>query len=195
MAKTGKVFNIIFKVLVFFVFIIIALLCMAMAYIMFAPDNLPKPFTLVYSTPVTNMLFKPQGPEPTPTIEPTPVTLPGDGVMVDMSTKIINLADTSGRRYIRLTVVLEFEPQHSTDTEEKKGETTTDPNAALLDEINTRMPLMDDVVITLLSTKTYEQLYTADGKEMLRKEIMEAINARLPEFHVLSVYFTEFVVQ
>lgn len=195
MAKSGKILGTVFKVLVFIVFVIIALLCMAMAYIMFAPDDMPKPFALVYSTPVTNFILPERAPEPTPTIEPTPVTVPGNGVMVNMSTKIINLADTSGRRYIRLTIVLEFAPDYSTEAEPQKEGEATDPNAALTEEINTRMPLMDDVVITLLSTKTYESLYTADGKELLRREIMDAINARLPEFHVISVYFTEFVVQ
>jgi flagellar basal body-associated protein FliL len=47
----------------------------------------------------------------------------------------------------------------------------------------------------LLSTKTFEQLYTAEGKEQLRVELMQAIGSRLPEFDLISVYFTEFVVQ
>jgi flagellar FliL protein len=61
--------------------------------------------------------------------------------------------------------------------------------------INARMPLMDDIVITILSAKTYDELYTAEGKEALRTEIMNTMNERLPEFHIISVYFTEFVVQ
>ncbi len=202
MAKSFKVLGYVFKGMAFIVFIIIALLCMAMAYIMFAPDDMPKPFTLVYTTPsaqpvnlIDSILNPAKEPTAIPTITPTPVIVPGDGVMVNMSTKIINLADTSGRRYIRLTVVLEFAPNATADESTKKGETATDPNAALKAEIDTRMPLMDDVVITLLSTKTYENLYTAGGKEQLRQEIMDAINARLPEFRVISVYFTEFVVQ
>lgn len=180
-------------------FVCIALLCIAMAYIMFAPDSFPKPFLLQYATPnsqtssMMDLIYGQPSAAPEPT--PTPVTLPGNGVMVDMSTKIINLADTSGRRYIRLTVVLEFAPGPQIESSEKEGEGTVDPNAALKADIDTRMPLMDDVVITLLSTKTYESLYTAEGKEILRREIMDAINARLPEFHVISVYFTEFVVQ
>ena len=34
-----------------------------------------------------------------------------------------------------------------------------------------------------------------DGKEMLRQEIMDAVNARLPEYQVIYVYFTDFVVE
>ena len=54
---------------------------------------------------------------------------------------------------------------------------------------------MDDTVITLLSTKTYEDLYTADGKEKLRTEILETLSEKLVDLHILSIYFTEFVVQ
>jgi flagellar FliL protein len=54
---------------------------------------------------------------------------------------------------------------------------------------------MDDTVITLLSTKTYEELYTAEGKEHLREEIMTILSEKLPDLQIISVYFTEFVVQ
>ncbi len=47
----------------------------------------------------------------------------------------------------------------------------------------------------LLSTKTFEDLYTAEGKERLRLELIQVISQRMPEFKLLSVYFTEFVVQ
>jgi flagellar protein FliL len=199
MAKSSKVLSTIFKIIGIIVFIIIGALCVAMAYIMFAPDDFPKPFSLVYSTPmiepstILNNIINPE-PTPTPTPMPTPVILPGDGLMETMSTKIINLAGSSGNQYIRVTVVLEFKPIVSLNAVVAGGG-NADPNAALKAEIETRMPIMDDVVITLLATKTYEDLYTAQGKENLRKEIMDAINSRLPEFHIMSVYFTEFVVQ
>ena len=122
--------------------------------------------------------------------------------MVNMSTKIINLADPSGRKYIRLTVVLEFAPEEApadAKTAKSSGDHGSGETAAAGTDFETRiqsrMPVMDDVVITLLSTKTFEELYTAEGKERLRQELMQAISQRLPEFHLLSVYFTEFVVQ
>jgi len=57
------------------------------------------------------------------------------------------------------------------------------------------MPVLDDIVITLLSTKTFDDLYTAEGKETLRQQLIGAISTRLPEYQLLNVYFTEFVVQ
>jgi flagellar FliL protein len=111
-----------------------------------------------------------------------------------MSTKIINLVDPTGRKYIRVTIVAEFapdDPAYLTMTEEEK--------AAYLvtfeEKLNSRLPIMDDTVITLLSTKTYEDLYTAEGKEKLRTEIMETLSERLTDLQLISIYFTEFVVQ
>lgn len=114
--------------------------------------------------------------------------------MVNMSTKIINLVDPTGRKYIRLTVVVEFAPDNpeydSLPAEEKTAYLTE-----FTDKLNSKMPIMDDAVITLLSTKTYDDLYTADGKEKLRVEIMDDLSRRLPDLHIISIYFTEFVVQ
>jgi flagellar FliL protein len=130
---------------------------------------------------------------PAPTQE-AHVYLPGEGVMVNMSTKIINLVDPTGHRYIRLTIVAEFAPDNdeylSMAEEEKTAYLTEFQN-----KLNARMPIMDDAVITLLSTKTYDDLYTADGKEKLRMEIMNDLSQKLPELHIISIYFTEFVVQ
>jgi flagellar FliL protein len=190
MSKISGVLSVIAKVVSIFFMLTVGLVSLASAYIIFAPDEYPKPFHLMYSyatpTPVA---------EVTPTFEPTvePVEA-GEGVMFNMSTKIINLADPTGRKYIRLTVVLEFdpnEPELAHMAEEEHAEVLT----SFQEKINARMPIMDDAVITLLSTKTFEDLYTSAGKETLRQEVITEIAERIPEYHLISVYFTEFVVQ
>lgn len=191
LSKILKVLNAVTQTIL----IVTSLIALFTAYIVFAPDNLPKPFRLVYdysgSAPVASV--EPAMTQPTPTSEPH-TYLPGEGVMVNMSTKIINLVDPSGRRYIRLTVVVEFAPDNpdysSMTADEKKNHL-----AEFEEKLNSRLPIMDDTVITLLSTKTYDDLYTADGKERLRAEIMDTLSAKLPDLHIISVYFTEFVVQ
>ena len=192
--KVLTVLNVISQV----VLAIIAVISLITAYIVFAPDDLPKPFRLSYATsngvpaaaslaPVTIVITATPAP-----IEPE--YKPGEGVMLNMSTKIINLVDPGGRKYIRLTVVAEFapdNPEYKNMAAEEKATYLTEFNAHL----NARLPIMDDTVITLLSTKTYEDLYTADGKEKLRMEIMDTLTQKLPDLKILSIYFTEFVVQ
>jgi flagellar FliL protein len=177
------------------ILIITSIISMFTAYVVFAPDQLPKPFRFVYdysgAAPVAS--FEPAAVQPTPTPEPH-TYLPGEGIMVNMSTKIINLVDPTGRRYIRLTIVVEFapdNPEYATLPEEEKTAYLT----GFEDKLNSRLPIMDDTVITLLSTKTYDDLYTADGKERLRTEIMNVLTNKLPDLHIISIYFTEFVVQ
>jgi flagellar basal body-associated protein FliL len=129
-------------------------------------------------------------PSPTPVID----VKPGEGVMVDTGAKIINLADDSSHKYIRASIVLEFAPTSSdfnSADEEKKQAYITNFNT----ELTGKVPIINDVIITLLSTKSYEELYTAKGKETVRKEIMDQVNVRMPDYHIISVYFTEFVIE
>ncbi|MDR0311626.1 MAG: flagellar basal body-associated FliL family protein [Acidobacteriota bacterium] len=52
-----------------------------------------------------------------------------------------------------------------------------------------------DAIISLLSSKTAEQVITAEGKEALREEIRVLVNERLPKNRVSEVYIVDFVVQ
>jgi flagellar FliL protein len=130
---------------------------------------------------------------------PKEEVLPGEGIMIDTGTKIINLAEPGGRRYIRIGVVLEFVPPEE-DPEAKpaaegEGEAGNPAIDAFTTEVNAKLPMINDTVITLLSSKSFEQLYTTEGKEVLRLEIMEKIQSLMPHDELLGVYFTEFVVE
>lgn len=190
--KVLKILNAITQVIL----IIAAIISLLTAYIVFAPDELPKPFRLVYdysgSTP--QLPVTQEAAAPTTEAETPHQYVPGEGIMVDMSTKIINLVDPGGHRYIRVTIVVEFAPDNP-EFESLPEEEKTAYLTEFEEKISTRLPIMDDTIITLLSTKTYEDLYTAEGKELLRMEIMQMLSQRLTDMHILSIYFTEFVVQ
>lgn len=183
------------------ILIIVAFISLFTAYIVFAPDELPKPFHLVYAETVYTPPEVVMGNSPVEAEAPAVTSLPetaeftpGEGVMVNLSTKIINLLDPTGRRYIRVTIVVEFapdNPEYASLAEEEKTAYLT----SFQEELGSRTPIMDDAVITLLSTKTYENLYTAEGKENLRLELLQTLSQRLPDLHIISIYFTEFVVQ
>ncbi len=189
------------KILQIFALVLMALFSLAglaAAYIVFAPDNLPKPFYLSYIYPTPQVAA-----EGTPGSEvPAEITSPesnheyvaGEGIMIDTGTKIINLSDPSGRKYIRITIVIELAP-HDTAYFEMPTEEKITYVTEFTTEVNNKLPVIEDAIITQISTKTFDELYTAQGKENLRVELSNLIMQRMPEYHVLSVYFTEFVVE
>jgi flagellar protein FliL len=193
MERVMKILGIATKVVTFLAVTAVALVSLASAYIIFAPETFPKPFHLYYWYPEQELAAQAASATgtPEPIIEPIK---PGEGIMFNMSTKIINLADPAGRKYIRLTMVLEFEPDNP-EYKKLKAEEQKTYLTEFESKVTARMPMMDDVVITQLSTKTFEDLYTAAGKEKLRQELIKAIASRVTELKLISIYFTEFVVQ
>jgi flagellar FliL protein len=195
-----------------------------MGYIMFAPDDMPKPFYLSYAGQIptvpstlggeltvgeTDGHATASGSHGATSEGPTIITIyePGQGQMVDTGTKVVNLADPGGRRFLKATITIEvppldyfFEAEEPTTeaaaAEGGEGAVTDDPRIAEFDTlIANKMPIINDILNTLLTSKSFDQIYTVEGKEALREEIRKEINARLPEFGVIAVYFTEFVVQ
>ncbi|HMV98402.1 MAG TPA: flagellar basal body-associated FliL family protein, partial [Anaerolineales bacterium] len=160
--KILKILNVITQVIL----VITAIISLITAYVIFAPDELPKPFRLVYDYQTT--LTTPLAPATEAAVEATEAPqethefTPGEGIMLNMSTKIINLLDPGGRKYIRVTIVVEFAPDNP-EYESLPEEEKTAYLTAFEEKLNSRLPIMDDTVITLLSTKTYEDLYTAEG--------------------------------
>lgn len=210
--RTGKS-KIIIQAVLTFVFVTLFLISASTAYVVFAPDSWPKPFYLMYQVPVAAAEDDQSAEEgehetaeeesesmdehrlPTP---PPPAAVleirPGQGLMVDTGTKIVNLAEPSGRRYIRINIVLEFAPTdlefYTMPLEEHEAYV-----AEFEEDIHSKLPVINDSIIQLMSSKTFEIVYTAEGKASLRNEILETINSRLPQYRVIFVYFTEFVVQ
>lgn len=177
---------------------IFSLTGVAAAYIIFAPDDLWKPFYLQYNypTPAVSEDGTPLAPDAAALETPEVVHdyVPGEGVMIDTGSQIINLTDPSGKqKLIRITVVIEFSPTDPTyfemAEEEKSAYLST-----FSSEIDTRLPIIKDVIISQISSKSFEELYTAEGKEALRAELTTKIMERLPHYPILSIYFTEFVV-
>ncbi len=99
------------------------------------------------------------------------------GVMFDLGTFIVNLADPGVEMYAKVSITLELSDQ----------EVTT--------EVEKRLPIVKDAVIDILSSKTYGDIRTPEGKERLRFELIKRINTILVKGGVRNLYFTEFVVQ
>ena len=185
-----NILGIVSRVLIIIILLATTLLSIGTAYIMFAPDNLPKPFRLMYDLSAAPPVIEPEvTPEPTKEVE----VAPGQGIIVTTGAKIINLTGTTGTKYIRVTISLEFNPTNPKYLE-MKGEEKTAYTTEFSTEINSKLPIIDHEIITIIATKTYDNLYTAAGKETLRKELLSAINDRVHEPKVIAIYFTEFVI-
>ena len=129
----------------------------------------------------------------TPPVPPA-LPVPGEGVLFDVGTKVINLADPGGRRYLKVGIVLEFAP-HDTAWYTMAAEQRAELQALFETEMGSKQPVIEDLVISIISSKSFEQVYTLEGKEGLRQEIINRINQLLPTQLVMYVYFNEFVVQ
>ncbi|GAB1535704.1 flagellar basal body-associated FliL family protein [Geovibrio sp. ADMFC3] len=100
------------------------------------------------------------------------------GELYPMEPFVVNLADPGGSRYLRVTLQLEL-----TMT---KG---------LKDEIDKRVPQIRDAIITILSSKRFEEINSAQGKMIMKQQIMRRINSLLASGQIANVYVTEFVIQ
>src|SRR5690606_1821133 len=98
------------------------------------------------------------------------------GDFIPMETFFVNLAGSRGGKIARVTLELEIENQNTDITE----------------EIERRKPQIRDIIIILLSSKTYEQISTKEGKDNLRDDIKGRLNSFLTKGKIKSILFTEF---
>ncbi len=109
--------------------------------------------------------------------EAPPVAPQKIGIMYDLGSFLVNLADKNANTYAKVSITLELS------------------NQKVQEEVVKRLPIIKDAVINLLSSKTYDQIKTPEGKEELRLELIKRINAILVTGGVQDIYFTQFIVQ
>lgn len=97
------------------------------------------------------------------------------GDLIPLETFLVNLAGSRGRKLAKIN--MEFEV---------KGEDVQD-------EIEKLKPKIRDMVIIILSSKTYAEVSTTKGKDLLRTEIRDQVNLFLTKGQIKQVYFTEFI--
>ncbi len=118
----------------------------------------------------------PAVPEQTPTVGTRSAPLPV-GVMVPLAPFVVNLAKTKGSRILKVTVTLELN------------------NSEVQPEVEDNRQRIMDSILVLLSSKTFEEVYSIQGKFKLKDEITTRVNRFLAMGHVREVYFSEFLIQ
>ena len=99
------------------------------------------------------------------------------GPMYPLDNFIVNLLSDSGRRFLKTQINLEM------DTED------------LAAELDSKVPVIRDIIIRVLTSKTLEEISTAKGKDKLKDALVNQLNMRLQDGEVNNLYFTEFVIQ
>lgn len=97
------------------------------------------------------------------------------GKMIPMETFYVNLAGNRGNRLLKVNMELEV------------------ANEKVIEEIEKRKPQIRDIIIIILSSKTFKDLESREGKEGLRDEIKDAVNSFLTKGKIKHVHFTEFI--
>lgn len=97
------------------------------------------------------------------------------GEMIPLETFLVNLSGNRGNKLLKLNMELEVEGTN------------------IAKEIDKRKPQIRDIIIILLSSKTYAQMSSPEGKEYLREEIRDTVNSFLTSGKIKRVHFTEFI--
>ena len=126
---------------------------------------------------------------------------PKFGIMMPMRERIVNLSDPGVMRYLKVSVVLEMADLSLKEL--PKGEKYTEKQAEMKKELAGSLPLIENEMTGILTGKTSAELMTPDGKQRLRDDIKLRVNKALEKVahdpkerqEVLSVYFSDFIIQ
>lgn len=120
-------------------------------------------------------------PKPQPAAQTTPVKpeqlTEKVGTMFPLDPFVVNLSDPQAKRYLKVAITLELESSDAVDRAKKM------------------VPKLRDMVITLLTSLTFEEVMTPEGKAQIHDELLERCNEILRPDRVRNIYFTDFVVQ
>ncbi len=97
------------------------------------------------------------------------------GRTIPLETFLVNLSGSRGRKLLKVNMELEVEGEK------------------VQEEIEKRKPQVRDIIIILLSSKTYGQISSAEGKEFLKEEVRDTVNSFLTKGKIKRVMFTEFI--
>jgi len=90
---------------------------------------------------------------------------------------IVNPSGTGGTRFLSVSIGIETDSKNTVELLEK------------------REPVIKDALITILGSKTIEQLSDTKEKEITRYQIKKRLEQLLKADNIMAVYFTDFILQ
>lgn len=100
------------------------------------------------------------------------------GMIYDIPPFAVNLSDPNAV-YLRMAVSLDYDPK----------------NSALQKELETKLPVIQDLIIMITSAKTLEEVSTSQGKDNLKREMLRRINGKMTKGKLNNIYIRDFVIQ
>lgn len=100
------------------------------------------------------------------------------GEMYELEPFVVNLSDPKGKRYLKVKITIELEG-----------------GPEIIEKAEKTKPKMRDMVILMLTSLTFEEVMTPEGKLRIRDELHERFNHVMRPNRIKGLYFTEFVVQ
>jgi flagellar FliL protein len=97
---------------------------------------------------------------------------------MDMPEVVVNLSGNGAGHYLKVKITLEY-PQ----------------GKKLSEELKKKKPLLADVIITTLRSKTLDEVSPVSSVESVKKSLLNEINKKLDSGEVTNIYFTDYLVQ
>lgn len=137
---------------------------------------------------------------------------PERGIILDLGEFILNLSDPNSKRYLKVNVALELS-RASTDPPLEgtggggsgvsghggggnEGAKKANPLEIIQAEMEQYKPAIRDAIISVLSSKTAEELASLSGKELAKEQIKAAVDPLFAgEREVMRVSFGTFIIQ
>ena len=115
-------------------------------------------------------------------------------VMFTAKERVVNLTDKAASKYLKVALTLEFIDSKLKDP--PKGPAVTQQQTDFAAEMSPYSAIIDDALVTTLSSRSSSDLLKPDGKDQLKNDLMQNVNHALhDEEKVVAVYFTSFIIQ
>jgi flagellar FliL protein len=115
-------------------------------------------------------------------------------VMYPAKERVVNLTDKAASKYLKVALTLEFIDAKLKDP--PKGAAVTAQQTEFAAAMSPYSAIIDDALVTTLSSRSSSDLLKPDGKDVLKNELINNVNHALhDEEKVVNVYFTSFIIQ
>ena len=97
---------------------------------------------------------------------------------LEMTERVINLADVGGGRYLRVKMAVEYKKNEELTAELKEK------NAEIMDGL-----------LSVIRSKSVEDVQPVEQLEKIKAEVKKEINSKLKNGKIEKIYFTDFLIQ